>query len=328
MSTLTNLLVSSPSTGYVRPFDVRRDLLPVADLVEQCFADTLDPDGERYLQQMRSAAHNPGFLRWAAMASEWASVPLSGYVWEENGRLIGNASLIPYMMSGRRRFLIANVAVHPDYRRRGVARSLTVKAMDHALRRGAQSIWLHVRENNDPAVNLYLSLGFVERARRTTWYSTREIPYGASTPGVVLRPRPPRHWDAQRAWLKQTYPPDLTWHLPLNLNALRPGLLGALQRLLSSTYIYQWSAQRNDHLLGVLTWQSNSTNANNLWLAAAPGSDELAAHALLLHARQNLSPRRQMILDYPAHQCSEVIQAAGFYAHQTLIWMEVSFRPG
>ena len=118
----------------MRPFDVRRDLAPVADLVEQCFADTLDPDGERYLEQMRAASRNPGFLHFAAAASEWSSVPLSGYVWEEDGKVVGNISLIPFALHNQRNYLIANVATHPAYRRRGIARSLTAQAVEHARR--------------------------------------------------------------------------------------------------------------------------------------------------------------------------------------------------
>jgi ribosomal protein S18 acetylase RimI-like enzyme len=321
MATLTKLLVPSSSSAHLRSFDVRRDLKPVADLVEQCFADTLDPDGERYLRQMRAAANNPGFLRWASLASEWASVPLSGFVWEEDGRLVGNISLIPYVVKGRRYFLIANVAVHPEYRRRGIARGLTARAMDQARLRGAAATWLHVRENNEAAVTLYRSLGFIERARRTTWYSTHEIPAGQVASGFTLAPRQPRYWKAQYAWLKRSYPPELTWHLSLNLNALRPGLPRVFYRLITNTYVHHWAAIRNYRLAGVLTWQATSAYANTLWLAVPPGDEDAVVHALLLYARQNLSSRRALSLDYPAHRASQAIQSTGFYPHQTLIWM-------
>ena len=79
---------------YLRPFDVQRDLGPVADLVETCFAETLDPDGKRYIERMRSAAKNKSFLHWAALNFEIPNMPFSGYVWEQDGRMIGNASNI------------------------------------------------------------------------------------------------------------------------------------------------------------------------------------------------------------------------------------------
>jgi len=56
------------------PFDIRRDLDPVADLVETCFAETLDEDGKRYVRQMHSAARNPGYLRWASAVADHASI--------------------------------------------------------------------------------------------------------------------------------------------------------------------------------------------------------------------------------------------------------------
>jgi hypothetical protein len=63
MVAITQRIDSSTSSSGLRPFDVRRDLNQVADLVEQCFADTLDPDGQHYLGQMRAAAGNPAYLR-------------------------------------------------------------------------------------------------------------------------------------------------------------------------------------------------------------------------------------------------------------------------
>ncbi len=328
MSTLTNYLTASPATGRLRPFDVRRDLGPVADLVERCFADTLDVDGERYLQQMRSAANNPTFLRWAAAAAEWASIPLSGYVWEEAGKLVGNISLIPFNALGQRLYLIANVAVHPNYRRQGIARSLTIQAIKHSRQRGAPATWLHVREGNEAAIDLYRSLGFVERARRTTWHSQPGLPPAVHTAQTSITSRSSQHWKIQQAWLQATYPPEVTWHLQINLKALRPGLFGAVMRMVSSAPIRQWSAVRHGELLGVLTWQANRGYADNLWLATPPQAGDAAAldeaiSALLAYARQHLSPRKLLTLDYPAHQASEVIQSAGFKEHQTLIWMEL-----
>lgn len=326
MATITNLVLPTSSSDHLRPFDVRRDLRPTADLVELCFADTLDPDGERYLRQMRSAANSASLLRWAAATADWASVPLTGYVWEEDGKLVGNVSLINFTVHGQRNYLIANVAVHPDFRRQGIARSLTRRAIDHARQRGAQSTWLHVREENEAAISLYSSLGYIERARRTTWFSQPGIPLDAPPSGVTISSRRSRYWPIQKMWLKYYYPPELTWHLPINTNSLRPGIAGFLYRALTGALVNQWAAIQGGQLSGVLSWQATRTYADTLWLASSPQEQEKAAYSLLLHARQHLSPRRPLSLDYPAHQASEAIQAAGFRVHQTLIWMEREFK--
>lgn len=337
MAAVTQTVSSSIAPGRLRAFDVRRDLAQVADLVEQCFASTLDPDGQNYLNQMRAAAANPSYLCWAAAVAERVSLPLSGYVWEEEGQLVGNLTLIPFLSGRQRCYLIANVAVHPNYRRRGIARELTAAAIRYARQRSAPSVWLHVREENEPAIHLYQSLGFRERARRTTWHTqpTTPGPQGRlpappeaeslrrETASLRVTPRRARHWDMQRLWLGSLYPPELIWHLSIRTRVLRPGLFGALQRLLWNQQVQQWSAVEGDALRGVLTWQATQTYADTLWLATAPQFEEQAAFTLLSHARRRLSPRRALALDYPAHRAEEGIRAAGFDIHQILIWMSM-----
>lgn len=335
MSAATDFLSPHTEERSLRPFDIRRDLRPVADLVEVCFSDTLDPDGRSYLQHMRAAANNTTLMRWASAAAEWTSVPLGGYVWEEQGRIVGNVSLIPYQMRGRRNFLIANVAVDPVYRRRGIARSLTLQAVEHVRRKGVPSVWLHVRSENEGAIHLYASLGFAERARRTTWYSQPQTPRVALSgeslsqpllpPELRITPRLPQHWPSQQAWLQARYPAELTWHLPINLRQLQPGLLGALSRLITPTRIWQRSLLRGETLIGAVAWQTSRSFSDNLWLAAPEREEEQAAYALLAYARRRLSSYRSLSLDYPSGRAAAAIQAAGFYEHQTLIWMEKVF---
>lgn len=333
MASLTKLLASSSGQGKLRPIDVRHDLNQVADLMEHCFADTLDPDGQRYLQQMRTAANNPSYLRWATMVSDGGAVPVSGYVWEEAGQIVGNLTLIPYYSLGRRYFLVANVAVQHEYRRKGIATSLTVKAIEHARQRGAQAVWLHVRDDNEGATRLYRALGFIERARRTTWNceassqrdvvvpGTRVEPPGH--PGISVQGRRSGDWRQQLAWLEMNYPAELSWHLSLRHKALSPSLWGFLNRFMNDIQVRQWSAWRGHQLLGVLAWQSMLAYADSLWLATAPEHEESVVGALLDHARNHLSPRRPLSLDYPADRAVAGIQAAGFRIHQTLIWMSM-----
>ena len=122
-----------------------RDLSAVADLIELCFSPTMDNDGQRYLSDMRRASRDDSFLHWASRMTETASMPLMGYVWEQDGRIIGNASLIPFRDKGKRIFLIANVATHPDYRRRGIGRALTERVMKQARDKRAAAIAVQSR---------------------------------------------------------------------------------------------------------------------------------------------------------------------------------------
>jgi ribosomal protein S18 acetylase RimI-like enzyme len=332
MASLTKLLAPSTSQGNPRPIDLRRDLNPIADLMERCFADTLDPDGLRYLQHMRAAARHPGYASWRRIAADGAPLPVSGYVWEEAGALVGNLTLIPYYTLRTRYYLIANVAVHPDYRRRGIATHLTNAALEHARQRGAQSVWLHVRQENVGASLLYRRAGFEERARRSTWYLEPKVSSEAVAPGILpeaahprlrVQARPSADWRWQRPWLEGRYPETLNWHLSLKLNALQPGLWGFFYRFLNDLQVRQWSARRGSQLIGVLAWQAMPSYADSLWLAAPPHSEDIAASCLLEHLRRHPVKRKPVALDYPAGRAAQAIQDAGFHLHQTLIWMSL-----
>lgn len=65
---------------------------------------------------------------------------------------------------------ITNVAVHPDYRSRGVGRRLMEAITDLARRRGARRLTLEVRKSNLRAQRLYESLGFRSVGVRRGYY--------------------------------------------------------------------------------------------------------------------------------------------------------------
>jgi len=65
---------------------------------------------------------------------------------------------------------ILNLAVHPQHRRRGIARRLLTTAMTQARKSGAQVAWLEVRPSNHPALKLYEFFGFKEVGRRPRYY--------------------------------------------------------------------------------------------------------------------------------------------------------------
>ena len=65
---------------------------------------------------------------------------------------------------------IATIAVHPDYRGRGVARLMLIKALEEAVRRGADQATLEVRINNVAAQKLYYRFGFEVVGHRPRYY--------------------------------------------------------------------------------------------------------------------------------------------------------------
>jgi [ribosomal protein S18]-alanine N-acetyltransferase len=69
---------------------------------------------------------------------------------------------------------INTVAVAAALRRRGLARALMQGVLEDAARAGVRRATLEVRRSNDAARQLYLSLGFEERAVRRRYYTHPE----------------------------------------------------------------------------------------------------------------------------------------------------------
>jgi GNAT superfamily N-acetyltransferase len=320
MSSIT-IPVKANEHPHMRPLNVLRDLSTVADLIELCFSPTMDNEGQRYLSDMRRASHDDRFLRWASHMAETTSLPLTGYVWEQDGRIVGNASLIPFRDRGKRVYLIANVATHPDYRRRGIGRALTERVMKQAHNKNASAIWLHVRDDNPGAIKLYQDLGFREIARRTTWGARPDPFLSKPNSDIQIVPRDPRFWPIQQSWLRRLYPDALNWYHAWNINALRPGAWNWLYRLFVDFNVRQWAAVRDGTLLATLAWMPQGSRSEPMYAATGPDSEPEALTQVLIHARRVLSNHSSLSLDYPADQMINAIRAGGFQPRRTLLWM-------
>src|SRR5512134_3714944 len=100
-----------PGDG-MRLVDPRRDLSGLADVIESAFADSLDLAGRRMADEMRRYGRL-GWLGW--LLGRFLLPPAAypkGYVWIEDGHLVGNASLMP-VQGAADRWVLANVAVYP-----------------------------------------------------------------------------------------------------------------------------------------------------------------------------------------------------------------------
>lgn len=306
----------------LRPLNILRDLPPVADLIEQCFSSTMDSDGRRYIQDMRRAGDDNSFIKWASRVADSTSLPLTGYIWEENNRIVANVSLVPFRRHKQRVYLIANVAVHPDYRRRGIARALTERALLHAREKKINEIWLNVRADNSEAIRLYKNLGFVERARRTHWQAATDSHLEKADTRIAVTNRIPRFWGTQIEWLSRLYPDRLAWHANWNFSTLKPGLLNWLYRVFIDINVRQWAATKNDSLLATLSWIPTG-RGESLFAGIGERSDPEALTLLLQQARRDLhSYSSNISMDFPVSEFDPAIEAAGFKAQRTLLWMQ------
>lgn len=83
-----------------------------------------------------------------------------------NGFIIGYAGLWRILEEGH----ITNIAVHPDFRRKGLGKKLLFQLMKQTSKQGIDKFTLEVRRSNSPAIGLYLRMGFSLMGVRPGYY--------------------------------------------------------------------------------------------------------------------------------------------------------------
>ena len=87
---------------------------------------------------------------------------------EERGLAAAYGGIICVLDEGQ----ILNIAVHPEYRRRGLGRRIMDAIFTHARENNITFITLEVRESNEAAISLYKGLGFYQVGRLKGYYDT------------------------------------------------------------------------------------------------------------------------------------------------------------
>ncbi|MDX1440588.1 MAG: GNAT family N-acetyltransferase [Rubricoccaceae bacterium] len=164
-----------------------------------------------------------------------------GFVWEEDGRIVGNVSLLESSFPGR--YLIANVAVDPEYRRRGIARGLMEVAVEHIRQLGGQTILLQVEERNKPAISLYESLGLTNLGVMKQWETTASrlrIPTLDKESLTGIRPIGRGDWRAAAKLDAAVVDPDLNWPSPLPAAHFKAGFWHSVGDFLNGRRVETW----------------------------------------------------------------------------------------
>ena len=127
------------------------------------------PDVEAVLEIEQRNFRDPWTRR--AFLAEIETTPVAQpLVVEYEDRIIGY--VVPWFVADE--LQIANLAIHEDFRRRGLARQLITHLCEMARQKDCNVAHLEVRHSNLAARKLYEALGFNTTGERRDYYGPRE----------------------------------------------------------------------------------------------------------------------------------------------------------
>lgn len=336
---MTAVLARSRNEHFgLRPMDPMKDLGGVADLIEKAFANELDRSGHSALRELRWLSRLRPLLWWMVYSNADHSDFLSGFVWEENGKIVGNITVNRTSL-GSRRWLISNLAVAAEYQGRGIARSLMYAGLELVKEHNGISISLQVRADNAPARHLYDALNF-KGVSGTTYLQLNRVPrvnqnLGLSQlpSGLVLRLRNSSSLDTRQAYNLAIAATPLTvqkeW--PLRQTNFRLSaqtqISDFFRRLISSAPAVHWVVEDGKRFVGLINIYPGTFGRNHqINLTVHPDWQGYLERPLISRSMNYLYTWRNngITIKHPFDhtEAVEAYKEFGFREIQTLLWLK------
>lgn len=325
----------APFSG-IRPFDIGCDLRPVAELIADAFAHELDSRGNAALREMRIMSHVGSVLKLLNRSTGEFDDLFGGFVWVEDGDVVGNVTVQRADRAGSR-WQIANVAVAPPYRGRGISRRLMARALDHIRTHHGQWAVLQVYEKNVIARTLYERIGFEIVGGVTDLRLDRLPKMEWPAADVPLRPFSQSQWQPLYDLANVQFGAQAQWWRALRRIDYQPTFeqqaLEWLFRAVGRSRVYRRCVQTYRHhfdaalTLTAMRWRG----AHQLQLWVRPDHYGHYEEALLHWALKTLEdyPRWPVHLSlHDGHDAAmRVAYNAGFSVIQTLLTMRCKIEP-
>jgi GNAT superfamily N-acetyltransferase len=309
----------------LRRINVRHDLTEIAKLIELCFGDVLDESGRAAIREMRTMSRAGPFLWLMSLLPIGNPSWQYGFVYVCSGQIVGNIGVQP-INSAMDTWLIANVAVHPDYRRQGIARKLVRAALDSVESKSAVRVVLQVDIDNTDAVNLYTQIGFETLAIRTVWrrkgkYLTEQPFFQAP---MKIRQALRDDWPLEYSLLNRYSPEGLTWTAPLQIEHLRPSIFRDIGHFMTGNQEERWLILRFGEVVGWIYILSGSTTADQIRWVIDPQWRPALEQELLRYALNRLGDNSCNVwVEHPDGDANRFLDQHFFESTRTLRWMQL-----
>jgi GNAT superfamily N-acetyltransferase len=262
-----------------------------------------------------------GHLGWIGWLLNYWFLPSAarpyGFLWEADGRVVGNANLSK-VEGYPGRWALSNVAVHTDYRRQGIARELVKASIDLVRNLSGNVILLQADRDSPETQVLYASFGFRPLATRTTWIR-RSGRFPSSTGSDMARPRRRDEWKQQWELARLIHPEGLIWPYPTTSTFFRPH---GFVEVLGLGDVRHWVWAEKGQLIGSLSARRRLEKGSwRFILIVQPEARGRVEAGLLALALTELSTHGSIVLEYPAGVAEAPLESFGFHPERTLTWM-------
>jgi ribosomal protein S18 acetylase RimI-like enzyme len=323
---------ASQSGNGLRPIDPGKDLPQLVELLRLAFGKEMEAEGKPVFRSAMDS-QTPAFL-WRLDPALSRLAP--GFVWEADDVIVGNVTLLPTHTHSR--YLVANVAVHPDYRRQGIARLLMGAVREYVLRRGGREILLQVVRTNKLAIDLYGHMGYRTLGSMTTWRASvsrvRGLPEQKSDGhyGIDVQLLERKRWrEAYRLDCK-ALAPGMNWPDPILADAYKVGLRRRIKDFLNGRYQQTWMTLDGKQLVGLAKVHGGWGRPHELSLRVHPLWQGQLERPLLnkLISRLQSMPRRNVLLVHNADDelVNQLLPNANFSRVRTLTHMRLVLNDG
>lgn len=314
----------------MRTLQLPHDLLPMADMIVDTWQYPENPEWSFQEDEQESLIDGMVNLRriWPIIRlAQWLSPNLRdilrGYVWEEDGLMVGitNAN----RQGDTDTWYISAVGVRPGYRRRGLAQKLVEAMIEYIRERGGTKALLDMTDGNIPAYKLYEKLGFEHYSNSGMYTITpEEVPPEPPLPeGYHQEPLRYTDWQSRYELEKRVTPEPLLKYEPVEKSRYRRTFL---IRLLRPIVMAAQGYQRTDFVIRtnvgeVVAWawyetRTRASGVNRIEVMLDPAHHQLASYLIhdLMHKTVSLSPglRVEIIVPTWMDAVLTAVEEAGF----------------
>ncbi|HEY45900.1 MAG: hypothetical protein AMJ88_12010 [Anaerolineae bacterium SM23_ 63] len=314
----------------MRPLQLPNDFLPMAETILDTWQYPENPEWglqqdeqESMIDGMKNLKRIWPIIRLAQWLSPNLRDILRGYVWEEDGQMVGFTNT--NRQGDTDTWYISAVGVRPDYRRRGIAQKLVQATNELICEHGGTRTLLDMTDGNVPAYKLYEKLGYEHYSSSGMYTITPEeiLPEPPLPEVYYLEPLDYTDWQTRYELERRATPEPLLKYEPVEKSRYRRTLIARLLRPIVMTAegyrITDFVIRTNEGKVAAWAWYETRTRAsgvNRINATLDPAHPKLAAYLIdyLLHKTVSLSPGHRVEIIVPTWMdvLIKAVEEAGF----------------